>query len=246
MSNIGLVTAAGIKSTLRMRVTLMIMVPVLVICAVGVALLLCLLLIAPEVESAVPDRVKLEGYLGLALYASSLLAIGIMLDSFIFQVMVREKTRGNLAALLAAPLKVTDIWVGKSLALFVPGLVLAVILTLLTWVTINIVYFVPDVGWVADVPMFVNSLIMVPLMYFFFGLLAHLVGYTAKPATANVIAQVFLPVMANLAAQLVARGVMDFNSWQFMVMNLGIVAVLLGIVIVLKSRLTTERVILSG
>lgn len=246
MNAIGLVTTAGIKSTLRMKVPLMIMIPILIICAVGVALLLCLLLIAPEMKSSVPDRALLEGYLGLALYASALLAIGIMLNSFIFQMMIREKTRGNLAALLATPLRVGDIWVGKSLTLFVPGLVLAVIMTVLTWVIINVVYFVSEIGWVANVQMFVNSLVAVPLMYLFFGLLVHLIGYTARPANANVIAQVFLPLMANLAAQLVARGAMDANSWQFMALNFGLVVVAGVVVLILRPRLTPERVILSG
>jgi ABC-type Na+ efflux pump permease subunit len=229
-----------------MKTALMIMVPVMLICVVGVALLLCILLIAPELASASPDRALLEGYLGLALYTSSLISIGIMLNSTIFQTMVKEKARGNLEALLATPLKVTDIWVGKSLALFIPGLVVGILFTLLAWVVINLIYFLPDIGLVINPQMVVNSLIAVPLMYLFFGMLVHLVGFVTKPATGNVIAQVFLPVMANLAAQLVARGAMDANSWQFMVMNLGIAAVIGVIVLLVRRRLVAERIVLSG
>ncbi len=246
MSNIRLVTSAGIKNVLRMKTVIIVMVPVLLICVVGVALLLCLLVIGPEMENASPDRTILENYLGLIVYASAFITIGITLNSTIFQTMVREKSRGNLAALLATPLKVTDIWLGKSLALFLPGLILTVVLAVLSWIIVNVIYFVPDFGFIINAQMVVNSLVAVPLMYLLFGLLVHLIGFITRPATGNIIAQVFLPVVINLAAQLVARGVMDANSWQFMLMNFGIAAGCGVAILAVKPRLVKENIILSS
>jgi ABC-2 type transport system permease protein len=246
VSNIGLVMSAGIKNVFRTKTVAIIMIPIILICVIGVALLLCILLIAPEVESAAPDRAALEGYLSLILYASSFITIGVTLNSLMFQTMVKEKSRGNLAALLATPLKVSDIWVGKSLALFIPGLVLGILLTVLTLVIVNVIYFVPDIGFLCRPGMLISSLVAVPLIYLFFGMLVHLVGLIAKPATGNVIAQVFLPVMANLVIQLAIRNVMDANSWQFMVLNLGIAMVIGIIVLAVRPRLIPERVVLSG
>ena len=246
MSNIRLVMSAGNKNVLRMKTVIVVMIPVLLICVVGVALLLCLLAIGPEMEKASPDRAILESYLGLTVYASAFLTIGITLNSTIFQTMVREKARGNLAALLATPMEVTDIWVGKSLALFIPGLVLTIVLAVLSWLIVNVIYFVPDFGFIINWQMVVNSLVAVPLMYLLFGLLVHLIGFITKPATGNIIAQVFLPVMMNLAAQLVVRGVMDANSWQFMLMNFG-VAIACGVAILaVKPKLVKEKIILSS
>ncbi|MFP3879873.1 MAG: hypothetical protein ACLFVA_02830 [Dehalococcoidia bacterium] len=246
MSNIGLVIVTGIRNTVRQKVSLIIMVSVTIICVAGVALILCLLTIEPEVESAVPDRTVLEGHLSLILYSTSLLTIGITLNSFIFQTMVREKSRGILNALLATPLKLRDIWIGKSLALFVLGLVLAVVLTALTLVIVNVIYFVPEIGFLFTPAMIVNSLVAVPLIYLSFGLLAHLVGFIIKPATGNIIAQVFLPVMANLGIQLAVRNMMDASSWQFMVLNFGIALVIGVIILGIKPKLVPERVVLSG
>lgn len=222
------------------------MMPVLLICVVGVALLFCLLMINPEMEKAVPNKGVLEGYLGLVLYASAFITIGITLNSTVFQAMVREKSRGNLTALLATPLKVTDIWLGKSLSLFLPGLVLTIILTCLCWIIINLIYFLPEPGFIINAQMVVNSLVAVPLIYLLFGLLVHLVGFVTKPATGNIIAQVFLPVMVNLAAQLVARGVMNANSWQFMIMNFGIAFVCGVAILAVKPKLAKEKIILSS
>jgi ABC-2 type transport system permease protein len=197
-------------------------------------------------ESAAPDRAVLERYLGIILYASSLISIGVALNSLVFQTMVREKTRGNLAALMATPLKVSDIWLGKSLALFVPGLVLAIVLTLLNLVIINVIYFLPDIGFVIDWQMIVNSLVLVPLMYLFFGLFVHIIGLTTKPVTGNVIAQVYLPVIANLMIQLTVRNAISASSWQFILLNLGLTAILGITVLVLMPRLDPERVMLSA
>lgn len=246
MSAVKTVMSAGIRSTFRHKIVPIVMVPILLICVIGVALLLCLLLIGPEVNSASPDRAFLESNLTLLLYSSSLITIGVTLNSIVFQTMVREKTRGNLAALMATPLKLTDIWVGKSLALFVPGLLLAIIFTALTLVVINLIYFVPDIGFLLNWEMLVLSLIAVPLIYLFFGLLVHLIGFTSKSATGNVVAQVFLPLMANLGIQLTVQGAMKADSWQFLVMHLAIAAVAGILVLACKPRLIPERVTLSA
>jgi hypothetical protein len=245
MSNIGLVTSVGIKNFFRAKIVFILIILIGLICVVGVALLLCLLLIKPETEAEVPDLNVLEAYLGITLYASSIISIGVTLNSTIFQTMVKEKSRGNITALLATPLKATDVWVGKSLAIFLPGLGLSILMTVLTLVIVNVIFFLPDIGFVFNWQMAINSLVAVPLMYLFFGLLVHLVGFIAKPVTGNVIAQVFLPVIINLVLQLAIRNVMDANSWQFLAMNLGIAFAIGAIVLAVRRQLITEKIILS-
>jgi hypothetical protein len=242
----GLVTTTSIKNVFRMKTVLIILVPIALICVVGVDILMCLLVIAPESASATPDMVALEGYLSLILYASSFISIGVTLNSLVFQTMTKEKSRGNYAALLATPLKATDIWMGKSLALFLPGLVLGVLLTALSLVLINIIYFLPKIGFLFSLQMLISSLVAVPLIYLLFGMLVHLVSFISKPATGNIIAQIFLPVMANVVMQLVVRNVMDANSWTFLALNLGIALVIGIIVLMVKPRLTPEKIMLSG
>jgi hypothetical protein len=246
MSNIGLITATGIKNNLRMKIAFTVLIPITLMCIVGVAYIFCLLLIAPEVKSAAPDVTVLKDYLSLILYASSLFSIGITMNSLIFQTLVKEKARGNITALMATPLKITDIWIGKTLAIFLPGLALGVLLTGLSLVIINLIYFVPEIGFLFSLQMALSNLIAVPLMYLFFGMLVHLIGMTNKPGTGNVIAQVFLPVIANLAIQLGVRNVIGADSWQFTALHLGI-ALLIGIfLLVFRSRLTREQVVISG
>lgn len=246
MSKIGLVFVAGIKNMFRVKVALILFIPLTLIVVGGMVTLVCLLLIRPEMASASPDRGALEGYISLVLYSAAIISIGVTLNSTLFHTLVKEKARGNLTALLATPLTVSEIWLGKSLALFIPGLVLGILLSALSWLVVNLAYFLPDIGFVFSLEGAVSSLIAVPLIYLFFGMFVHVIGLTSKPATGNVIAQVFLPVIANVMIQIVVRGGMDAGSWQFMAMNLGLAVAIGGLVLGVKSRVTPERIVISG
>jgi hypothetical protein len=138
-----------------------------------------------------------------------------------------------------------DIWLGKSLAVFVPGLVFATILTLIAFLAVNYIYFVPKVGLIVTPWMIIANFIGVPLVYLALTLLVHVIGLAGKPATGNVIAQIFLPVMITLIINLVMRSALSAGTWLFMVIILGLAAALGIVVLIIRSNLTTERIILS-
>jgi ABC-type Na+ efflux pump permease subunit len=237
---------ASMRSNVRLKIALGILLSVTFICVAGVTILFGILLLEPEMGSAIPDRSRLEAYLGIIVYAASFLGVGITLNSFAFQSLVREKTRGNLQSLLATPVRPKDIWMGKSLSILVPGTVFGSILAVLVLVIVNAVYFLPDIGFVFNPWIALSSFVGVPLVYLALGLLVHLVGLTSRAATGNVIAQLFLPVMVNVVIQVAVHDVIDAGSWLFLAMNLGLAAVIGTIIIGLRSRLTTENIILSN
>ena len=218
---------------------------VVFICIAGMTVLFVTLFIRPEVNSATPDPSALKNYLGLTLFSTSFVSIGVFANVFAFRAMTREKARGNIQALLATPISPAEIWVGKSLAVFLPGLAFAVVMTMAAFLAVNYVYLVPDVGFIVNPWMMVSSFLSVPLVYLALGLLVHLIGLTGKPATGNVIAQVFLPLVTSLMINLAIRNVPGAASWIFSAILLG-VSVAIGVtVLVIRSRLTAERVVLS-
>ncbi|OGF99952.1 hypothetical protein A2Y99_02525 [Candidatus Gottesmanbacteria bacterium RBG_13_37_7] len=93
--------------------------------------------------------------------------------------------------------------------------------------------------------MAISSFVAVPLIYLCLSLLVHLVGLTGKPATGNVIVQVFLPIIMTLMINLMIHHILDAVSWLFTLANLGIAAAIGIIVIFLQPRLTRERIVLS-
>jgi ABC-type transport system involved in multi-copper enzyme maturation permease subunit len=243
---IGIIMGNSMRNNLRLRIALALYIAVLLICVAGIAIAFSVLVISPEVKAASPDRSKLELFLGIILYATCFCGVGINLNSFAFQSMTREKARGNIEALLATPVTIKKLWIAKSTAVFLPGLVIGVALTLIILIALNIIYFIPVTGFIITPWIFINGFITAPLMYLCLSLLAHLIGYTGKPATANVIIQVFLPAFVSLMINLMARDILNAASWQFFLINLGIAAITGVIVILLQPRLTAEKIILSN
>jgi ABC-type Na+ efflux pump permease subunit len=245
MRDIILITINSIRNNLKSKVLIFVSVCITLMIAAGLASIFCLLLIAPAMNAPAPGRTQLELYLGLIMYTTCLICLGINLNVFAFQSMTREKSRGNIESLLATPLKVKDIWIAKSLAVFIPGLVLGEVLTLIALVAVNYIYFVPRIGFLFNPWIAVSSFLAAPLIYLCLSLLVHLIGLTGKPANGNVIAQVFLSIIITLMINLAVRNVLNAASWTFTAVNLALAAVIAIIIIFLMSRLTRERVVLS-
>jgi ABC-type Na+ efflux pump permease subunit len=244
MRNIGTIITTSIRNNLRIKAAIITSVSVILICAIGVALIFCLLFIAPAMETT-PDRSELELYLGLIMYTTCLISVGVNMNAFAFQSMTREKSRGIIESLLATPLKVKDIWIAKSLAVFLPGLVVGEVFTFIALIAINYIYFVPKIGFLITPWIAISSFVAVPLIYLCLSLLVHLIGLAGRPATGNVIVQVFLPVIIALMINLMVRNILNATSWPFSLANLGIAAIVGIAVISVRSRLTRERIVLS-
>lgn len=245
MKDIALITTTSIKNNFRLKIIIAVSITVVLICVIGLVAAFCLLAISPAVAVETPNRHTLEIYLCVTIYSCCLIGLGVNMNVFAFQTMTREKSRGNIESLLATPLNVKDIWIGKSLAVFLPGLVLGEVLVLISLLTVNYIYFVPEVGFLINPWIATSSFIAVPLIYLSLSLLVHLIGLTGKPATGNVIVQIFLPVFATLMINLGVHGVLDAASWQFTLANLGLAVVIGAIAILLRPRLTAERIVLS-
>lgn len=240
-----LVMNTTMKNNFRLRAVVIVITGIVFICVVGLAVLFGTQFIRPEVNAAAPDWSVLENFLGLILFITSFISIGIYASVFAFQSMTREKARGNIQALLATPVNPGNIWVGKSLGVFLPGLVFAVVMTLAAFLAINYIYFVPRMGFIVTTWMVISSFVAVPLVYLALSLLVHIVGLTGKPGTGNVIAQIFLPVMIALMINLAIRDMPNAGSWLFTVILLGMAIVIGFFVVMIRPRLAAERIILS-
>jgi ABC-2 type transport system permease protein len=245
MKNIGLLVSTSIRNNLRSKVALIVYIFVTIICILGVTISLCYFLISPEMDKPLPDRPKLELYLGLLMFATCFISLGVNLNSFAFMSITREKSKGVIESLLATPFRPNEIWIAKSLAVFLPGLILGEVLTFIVLLIINYIYFIPAVGFVFNTWIAVSSFICAPFIYLCLSLLVHFIGLTGKPAVGNVIVQVFLPVFLSLMINLTVRYILDITSWSFALANFGVVVLISLVFIFLKSRLNRERIVLS-
>lgn len=210
--NIGIIVKAGLKTSLRLRSVAAGSAGVAIICAAGVAVVFATQFIRPEMQTPVPDLRALENFLGLVLFTTSFISIAIFASVNAFHSLTRDKSKGNIQALLATPLSPGEIWLGRSLAVFIPGLLFAFVLTTATYLVLNFIYFVPNTGFLFSPWALVSSLVAVPLIYLALMLLVHQIGLSSKPGTANIIAHVFLLIIIILMINLVIRDVLDRKS----------------------------------
>lgn len=246
MSNIGTLITTNIRNNFSTKSAIVIWYGFAILLTIGMAVLFGMLLIAPELEKISPDKNILEIYFGVILFSASLLGVGINLNAIGFASMTKEKARGNIQSLLATPLGLKDIWLGKSLAIFIPGLIFAELMTAITLIVLNYIYFVPTIGFLFNPWIAVNCFVVFPAVYLCFGLLVYLIGLTGKPTNANIATLVFLPLYINVVVQLPLRtSFLDFTSWPFMLINIGIALIIAILVVILQFRISKEKVALS-
>ena len=126
MKNIGLFITTDIKNNFSSKSVAIIWYGISVLLIAALAILFSILLIGPELEKASPDMAKLDIYLGVVLFSASIIGLGVNLNALGFTSMIKEKSRGNIQSLLVTTLRLKDIWIGKSLAVFIPGLIFVV------------------------------------------------------------------------------------------------------------------------
>jgi ABC-type Na+ efflux pump permease subunit len=245
MSNLVPLIVAHLRNSYRLKGAVFVMVSMTVLLIAGLIALVCVLAIVPETRSASPNEAKVARYLGLIVYGSGLLAMGMNLNVFTANNLVKEKAQRLFESLLAAPVGICQLWMAKSLAVFLPGLVLCEAFAIASLLGVNALIIVPRMGFLASPTMILNGLALVPLLYFPICGLVILVGLAANPILGNVIANITVQIVATLVANLVIHTRLDPGSFLFTMVHLALAVALGLVVLALWPRLTKERVVLS-
>lgn len=245
MRNIGPLLITSIRNTFRSKGPVFVWIVLALMLSATATTAVCLFLIAPAAEAEVPDPSAVGFYLSLIVYFACFMGTGLALNVFTAQPMIKEKAQRTIESLLATPAKVREIWLAKSLAVFLPGLLVGELLALITLIVVNSVYIVPKMGFLITPQIAVSSFVAVPAILFSLSLLVHLVGLTGDPIAGTVIAQIMVSTIVTLMANLGAHNAPDPTSWLFAWVNLLIAAGLGIAVLALQPRLTKERIVLS-
>jgi len=245
MQNTGIIIKNSINNNLKYKAWTIGFIGIALLLVVGLTVFFCIMLINPEIKKESPDIERLKVYLGLVTYVSSVICLGININVFAFQSMAREKSRGSIESLLATPLKIRNLWFSKSIAVFIPGFIMAVVFGTIVFILLNFIYFIPRMGFVSLPWVFASSFIAAPLIYLSLSFLNHLVGLSGEPTSSNIIAQVFLPAFLTLMINLILHNILNVAAWIFFMANIGIFILIAIVVVFLMPRLNVERVVLS-
>lgn len=156
---------------------------------------------------------------------------------------IMDKAKRTLESLLATPLSLRQIWLGKSLAVALPGIAITLLILLLALLVLNLVFIIPIVGSfiIPSALSFVTGLIIIPAMAFLIVLaVSFLQLIMTNPRIANfayiaVFLGIYLVTITGLTA-----------SWDVSFIYLMVTVVLAVITLFLSRFLTKERVILSS
>jgi len=157
-----------------------------------------------------------------------------------------EKAKRSMESLLCTPLSLRQVCLGKSLAVFLPSVVLGLVFTFGGIVGTNQIFIVPKLGrfiMPGTAPL-VAILVVVPLIVFF--LVSLMIEVQLIITNIRWINAAFMALIFGVGFGF--SPVLKFgpSSWSMVLASLGIGAMLALVVVLLSPRVTKEKIILSS
>jgi ABC-type Na+ efflux pump permease subunit len=181
----------------------------------------------------------LELTMGLTVYFMTL--IMMLSYTLTFDPITEEKTKRTIESLLATPLSAKAVWVGKSLALFLPGLIVGLASALIVVLAVNSAVILPRTEhFILPAPAAVVGFLLNPLVALLLALLISLISLIYNVQIATVI------ILLVLVGLCIGQGMVSPASWEFALYSLAGVTLIGTIVFFLSRLLIKEKVILSS
>jgi ABC-type transport system involved in multi-copper enzyme maturation permease subunit len=233
---------------LRKTIAFLIIVIVFTIITITAAVLISILLKRQEwLQIKEASGPMLELIIGLVAYFFPLFILMTFIWSFSNFPIIKEKVNGNIESLLATTLSPKEIFIGKSLAIFIPGFIISTVSTVIVLLSVNLITIRPVTGSLfLPVPLLLTSLIINPLL--FLALLLFIVLYSLARNPEIAIAPSFIVgfgLMMGIPLG-VATGVINLSSWSFCLWYLAGTAALWSVISFFFRLLTKENIVISS
>lgn len=245
MKKICSIINANLKNNLQSVSLVSIYFGIALICTAVIGVIGIKFVIDPAIES---EKINSEMYsyvLGILGYCTAFIVTGISYSTLFSTPLIREKVSGNIEALLATSTSVKMIWIAKSIALFIPGLIMGIVFSIGLIGIINTLYISSGYEFILNPCITVCTYIALPIVYFCLSLLMNLVGLIGKVMDAGAIGIIFVSGIAALMINIVARNIINAASWLFLLVNLALAGIIIVLSIMFKNRLKAEMIVLS-
>ncbi len=192
-------------------------------------------------------RRLLELFVGLAVNYVPLTVLFASMATWATDPIAKEKAKGPMESLLATPLTAQALWIGKSLAIFLPAYVMGFISSLVVILVLNLAAIVPTVHhFVLPVPEAVTSFVMIPLVMLGLISVGVLFSLITNPVVGQTIVMFMGMVLLQMVGQFGGRVTWLLASWDWVLYNLAGALLLAVVAVALSRMLTKERIILSS
>lgn len=158
---------------------------------------------------------------------------------------VMDKVRRNLESLMATPLSLKQIWIGKTLGVTLPSVVISIGISIVAYIIMNFVLIIPRTGSfiLIEPSAIITVLILVPMLIFSVALLViYLQLVISNPRIAN-LAFTGIFLLFFFGSTFLTQ--MGYNV-PFYYIYLGLIVICTGVSYLISGSLTRERVLLSS
>ncbi|MGN8844759.1 hypothetical protein ACTNDN_18300 [Niallia sp. HCP3S3_B10] len=241
----GSIINASLKNIFQFKSLIMVYLGIVLICALAIGLIGAKLIIEPIVNYGMINESNLRYYIGIIGYSTAFILTGINYCVLFSVPLTREKVNRVIESLLATASSVKEVWFAKSIALFIPGFLIGVIIPYLLTEFFSLTYLSSSYIPFANMWIVLSTYLAVPIIYLCLSLLIHIVGLVGNVENGIVIATIFLPVISALIINLLARNVIALDTPIFFICNIGIALILFFICMANSSKLNKEDIVLS-
>jgi len=157
-----------------------------------------------------------------------------------------DKAKRNIESLMASPVSINQIWMGKSLAVTLPSVILGLSISILDYLIINFGFVLPHTHFfvIPDVVAIVSALLIVPVLIFaIVAIVTDIQLIISNPRIANF---VFTVIFLILLFGVNALGGLGISISFTPVVYLGMIVLCAMISFILSRSLTREKVLLSS
>jgi len=157
-----------------------------------------------------------------------------------------EKIKHSLESLLCTPLSLRQIWLGKSLAVFLPSAILGLLFAFAAIAGINQLFIAPQIGQsvTPGAAPLVATLVAAPLIIFF--LVTLLVALQLIITNIRWINIAFMGLIFGVGFGISPFVRLGSASWNIVFISLAVAAILALVTISLSRLVTKERIVLSS
>ena len=201
-----------------------------------------------EKESSLAETtLRIQSAMGTLVFMLSLMLMLLFCMYTNAYMLTMEKVKRSMESLLCTPFSLRQIWLGKSLAIALPSVILGLLFAFGGIAGINQFFIIPKLGHfiMPGAASLVATLVTVPLIMFFFASLMvalQLIITNIHWINAALIGLV-VAVMFGLSPPILKFGA---ASWSIVLISLGVAAVLALVAIYLSRLVTKERIVLSS
>jgi len=187
-----------------------------------------------------------QAYLSTLAYILPLMFSNFICSIFANYAVIVDKAKRNIESLMATPVSIKQIWMGKSLAVTLPSIGIGIGMAIISYLVLDIGFVMPKTGsfFLPSIISILSAVIIVPVLLFVIVAIVTYIQLTiTNPRVGNfVFSGVFIILLIGGEALLGLGLSTNYLALIYLIMIL----VCAGIVYLLSFSLTKERVLLSS